>query len=110
MLQHASMALVETECNAVEGWPVSCKNQRACAHWLTGRSSGRVWPDSKPLYRNVPLCPSAGIVASDAPNFPDSPLITNVRRLRWSIISSCPSSDTRTRTGLDLVLTLVSSS
>ncbi|KAG8158529.1 hypothetical protein KVR01_011651 [Diaporthe batatas] len=33
MLLHASIALLTTECNAVQGWPLSCNNhRRACAH------------------------------------------------------------------------------
>lgn len=80
MLQHAIIiALVKTECNmARDDWLPATVN----VHVPTGRSSGLVWPSSKPLavcyLAYVPLRPPAGIVASDAPNFPRSPLITNV--------------------------------
>jgi hypothetical protein len=76
MLQHASMALVETECNAVQGYPVSCNSQRACVP--TGRSAGRVWPNSKPQYVPSALLSSCRDCRIRRAQFPTSPLITNV--------------------------------
>lgn len=84
-LQHASIALVETECNAGQGW-LACFPATANVNVPTGRSSGRVWPNSKPLHTVGPLL--SGFVPLLLPicrdrcirraQFPRSPLITNV--------------------------------
>lgn len=82
MLQHASIALVETECNAGQGLLASCNSQRACAHRSQLRS---VWLNSDPLAWPSAIWRLATCLLSVCRDrcirraqFPRSPLITNV--------------------------------
>lgn len=81
MLQHASIALVETECNTDQGWPASCNSQRACAHCppvaalVVLGPARRLWPSATKYVPLLSVCRDCCIRRAQ---FPRSPLITNV--------------------------------
>lgn len=69
MLQHASIALVETECNAGSGMAGFLQQSTCMCPPVAATRS--IWPSAIWPFWLRASCPSAGIVASDAPNFPD---------------------------------------